>query len=226
LTVDPRQLRVKIVTPRLEKAFTDNVVDMICRRDLCKAIKGILNNRSPRHIRNGNLHYTPAAVLVPIFKMNDEYHLLFTKRALRVKYHQGHISFPGGVVDKTDRSPEEAALREADEEIGLLKDDVEILGPIDDSLTFVPPFIVHPFVGLIPHPYPFNINPKEVEKTIEVPLKFFALQISKDDSTPAEFERGIDYPEYRYHGELIWGTTASIVANFVGILIRRFSLLA
>ncbi len=60
-------------------------------------------------------------------------------------------------------------------------------------------------MGLIPHPYPFNINPKEVEKTIEVPLKFFALQISKDDSTPAEFERGIDYPEYRYHGELIWG---------------------
>jgi len=193
---------------------------MIYRRDLGKRIKGILNDRLPRHIENGNLYYTPAAVLVPIFKMNDEYHLLFTKRAPQVKYHRGHISFPGGVVDETDGSPEEAALREADEEIGLLKDDVEILGPIDDSLTFVPPFIIHPFVGLIPYPYPFDINPKEVEKTIEVPLKFFASQVSKDDPTPAEFEQGIGYPEYRYHGELIWGTTASIVANFLGILMR------
>jgi len=203
---------------KIRKAFTDNVVDMICGPDLCKTIKGILNNRSPRHIRNDNLHYTPAALLVPIFKMNGEYHLLFTKRAPKVRYHQGHISFPGGVVDETDRSPEEAALREADEEIGLLKDDVEILGPIDDSLTFVPPFIVHPFVGFIPHPYPFNINPKEVEKTIEVPLKFFASQVSKTASTPAEFERGIGYAEFRYYGELIWGTTASIVANFITIL--------
>jgi 8-oxo-dGTP pyrophosphatase MutT (NUDIX family) len=191
---------------------------MICGQDLCKTIKGILNNRSPRHIRNDNLHYTPAAVLVPIFKTNGEYHLLFTKRAPKVRYHQGHLSFPGGVVDETDRSPEEAALREADEEIGLLKDDVEILGPIDDSLTFVPPFIVHPFVGFIPHPYPFNINPKEVEKTIEVPLKFFASQVSKTDSTPAEFEPGTVYPEFRYYGELIWGTTASIVDNFLTIL--------
>jgi len=153
--------------------------------------------------------------------MNNQYHLLFTKRAPRVKYHQGHISFPGGVVDKTDQSPEEAALREADEEIGLSRDDVEILGPIDDSLTFVPPFLVHPFVGLIPHPYPFNINHEEVEKTIAVPLKFFASQVSKDDPTPQEFERGMGYPEYRYHGELIWGTTASIVANFIRILTRN-----
>jgi 8-oxo-dGTP pyrophosphatase MutT (NUDIX family) len=197
---------------------------MMCGRDLCKTIKGILNNRSPRHIQNENLHYTPAAVLVPIFRMNGEYHLLFTKRAQGVKYHQGHISFPGGVVDETDRSPEEAALREADEEIGLLKDDVEILGPIDNSLTFVPPFIVHPFVGLIPHPYPFTINPREVEEIIEVPLKFFASQVSKNDSTHAELERGIGYPEFRYHGELIWGTTASIVANFLTILMRSSSL--
>ncbi len=190
----------------------------MCGPDICKTIKGLLNNRSPRHIRNDNLHYTPAALLVPIFRMNDECHLLFTKRAPRVRYHQGHISFPGGVVDEADGSPEEAALREADEEIGLLKDDVEILGPIDDALTFVPPFLIHPFVGFIPHPYPFNINPREVEKTIEVPLKFFASRVLKTDPTPAEFERGIGYPEFRYNGELIWGTTASIVANFVTIL--------
>jgi len=72
------------------------MVDMICRRDLCKTIKGILNNRSPRHIQNGNLHYTPQPYWFPFSKMNGEYHLLFTKRAPRVKYHQGHISFPAG----------------------------------------------------------------------------------------------------------------------------------
>jgi 8-oxo-dGTP pyrophosphatase MutT (NUDIX family) len=121
---------------------------------------------------------------------------------------------------ETDPSPEEAALREAYEEIGLLKNDVEILGPIDDSLTYVPPFIVHPFVGLIPHPYPFNINPEEVEKTIVVPLTFFASEVSKDGTTAVEFEGGISYPEYQYRGEMIWGTTASIVANFLRILMR------
>jgi len=203
---------------KTRKAFTDNVFDRMRGRDLRKTIRDILNNRSPRHIRNDNSHYTPAAVLVPIFRMNGEVHLLFTKRAPKVRYHQGHISFPGGVIDETDGSPEEAALREAHEEIGLLKEDVEILGPLDDALTFVPPFIVHPFVGFIPHPYPFNINPGEVEKTIEVPLKFCASQVSKTGPTPAEYERGTGYPEFRYKGELIWGTTASIVANFVTIL--------
>ena len=191
---------------------------MICRQDFSKTIKDILSNRLPRHIQNDNLHYKPAAVLVPIFKMNDEYHFLFTKRASSVDYHRGHISFPGGVVDETDGSPEEAALREADEEIGLLKDDVEILGQIDDALTYAPPFIINPFVGLIPHPYPFNINPREVEETIEVPLKFFASRVSKDDATSLAFEGGMDFPDYRYNGERIWGTTASIVANFLRIL--------
>jgi 8-oxo-dGTP pyrophosphatase MutT (NUDIX family) len=204
----------------MKKAFTDELTGMVGTQDFSKTIKNILSSRYPRHIRNSDLHYTPSAVLVPIFKKGGEYHLLFTKRASSVKYHRGHVSFPGGVIIETDRSPEEAALREAHEEIGLVKQDVEILGPIDDSLTFVPPFIVHPVVGLIPHPYPFNINPREVEKTIEVPIGFFASQVSKDDITPAEFERGIGYPEYRYNGELIWGTTASIVANFLGILVE------
>lgn len=199
-------------------------VDMIYRKDFGTTIREILENRAVRHAENGNSHYTPAAVLVPIFKMNDEYHLLFTKRAPQVKYHQGHISFPGGVVDPADRSPMEAALREADEEIGLMKNDVDILGPIDDALTFVPPFIVHPFVGLIPHPYPLKINPEEVEKTIEVPLRFFTSQISKEGSIFGESEPGINYPEYRYQGELIWGTTASIVSNLIGILLRRSAL--
>ncbi len=197
---------------------------MVEGQDFSETIKNILMNRSPRRINNEDSEYTPAAVLVPVFKMDREYHLLFTKRAPRVKYHQGHMSFPGGVVDKKDQSPQEAALREAEEEIGLLKEDVAILGPIDDSMTFVPPFIVHPFVGLIPHPYPFNINPGEVEKIVAVPLMFFADQVSKDDLGRGEFLAGRGYPEYRYQGELIWGTTASIVANFLGILMRRSAL--
>ena len=109
-------------------------------------------------------------------------------------------------------------MREAHEEIGLLREDVEILGPIDDSMTVVPPFIVHPYVGLIPHPYDFDIDPKEVEKIIEAPLSLFISQESGNCRNGAEFEPDIYYPEYRHRGELIWGTTASIVANFVGIL--------
>jgi 8-oxo-dGTP pyrophosphatase MutT (NUDIX family) len=194
---------------------------MINNQDFASTLKAVLKNRSPRRLGDEYTHYAPAAVLVPIFRINGKYHLLFTKRAPRVKYHQGHISFPGGVVDRTDRSPEETALREADEEIGLLKTDVDILGPLDEALTFVPPFRVHPFVGLIPHPYTFDISPKEVEKIVDAPLDFFISLDSRGDMFDAEFEPGLYFPEYRYRGELIWGTTAGIVANFVAILKQR-----
>ncbi|MFC1885662.1 NUDIX hydrolase [Thermodesulfobacteriota bacterium] len=191
---------------------------MMCKTDFCETIRGILANRSLKHLQNGYHNYAPAAVLIPVFKKNGEYYVLFTKRAPRVKYHRGHVCFPGGVVDKNDSGFKDTALREANEEIGLLKQDVDILGQVDDSLTFSPPFIIHPFVGLIPHPYPFRINSKEVEKIFAVPLNFFVSHEGGAGLDATEYEPGFYFPEYRYSGELIWGTTASITANFVGIL--------
>ena len=112
-------------------------------------------------------------------------------------------------------------LRESYEEIGIHKKDVEILGPIDDALTFVPPFIVHPYVGRIPYPYHFNINTEEVEKIIEVPMDFFLLDNTGEDRDSFTDSSDLYYPEYHFRGELIWGTTASMVANLISILRKR-----
>jgi len=122
-------------------------------------------------------------------------------------------------VEKQDRNFEQTALRETEEEIGVLKEDVEILGPLDDSLTYVPPFVIHPYVGVIPYPYSFKINPDEVEKIIEVPLSHFAPHANPvDDWSGVDYDRDPHFPDFFYGGETIWGTTASITANFIGIL--------
>ena len=180
-------------------------------------LKKILNTREPYRLQGSGRR--ESAVLIPLYENSGEYYLIFTKRSSRVKYHQGHVSFPGGVVDKKDRSPEETAGREAFEEIGVLKEHVEILGPIDDSLTFVPPFAIHPFVGLVPYPYSFKLNPNEVEKIIEVPLKFFLPYADpSNDWAGINYKKDIEFPTFHYRGETIWGTTAAITANFIGIL--------
>ena len=122
-------------------------------------------------------------------------------------------------MDKEDGSFEETVLREANEEIGLLREDVTILGQIDDTLTVVSNFIVHPFVGLIPYPYPFRMNTEEVQRIIQVPLKIFLSDNPKYKGDYFEYEGVIhSTPTYTYKGDTIWGATARIMENFMGIL--------
>ena len=192
---------------------------MTKQQDFLEIMRDVLRVRSPRRIReqkDDNIH---AAVLVPLFNENGEYRLLFTKRTNTVENHKGQISFPGGAVDERDRTLEETALREAYEEIGLLKEDVDVLGRIDDMTTVVSNFIVHPFVGLIPYPYDFRINSEEVDRLIEVPFNVFLSGDPRYKRSRAEVE-GVTYPgpAYLYHGDLIWGATARILGNLIGIL--------
>jgi 8-oxo-dGTP pyrophosphatase MutT (NUDIX family) len=128
-------------------------------------------------------------------------------------------------VEAEDGSLEETALREAHEEVGLLSNDVEILGQLDDTTTVVSNFVVHPFVGLIPYPYDFKINAQEVDKLIEVPFKIFLSDDPKYKRYSAEFE-GVTYPTpaYLYKGDLIWGATARIIEGFMEILKRELDL--
>ncbi|NNG07593.1 MAG: CoA pyrophosphatase, partial [Desulfobacteraceae bacterium] len=128
------------------------------QRDLYEIIKEVLSSRSPKRIPDETSSYIHAAVLFPLFSANGEYGVLFTQRTQTVENHKGQISFPGGAVEAEDGSLEETALREAHEEVGLLSNDVEILGQLDDTTTVVSYFVVHPFVGVIPYPYDFRIN--------------------------------------------------------------------
>ena len=185
------------------------------QKDLPQAIKQILSARTPKRIPDEKCLYKHAGVLVPIFRQGGDYMILFTKRTNNLEHHKGQISFPGGSVDEEDNSVRDTALREAREEIGLLKEDVEILGRIDDTMTVVSDFIVHPFVGLIPYPYDFTINTDEVARLIKVPLKAFHPENSGKGAS-FEFE-GKNYrtPTYEYDGDVIWGATARIMEIFV-----------
>jgi len=157
---------------------------------------------------------TVAAVLLPLLFKEEELHVLFTKRTQTVKVHKGQISFPGGVRDPHDENLLATALREAQEEIGLKPEDVEILGALDPISTVTTGFQVYTFVGLIPYPYGFKPNGKEVAEILTVPLHFLgdskhwsrrAYQTS-DQTFVAYF---ISYENYR-----IWGATARILKIF------------
>src|SRR4030042_3446680 len=126
-----------------------------CEKDFVDQIGKILNSRERRVIEQPSL--ARAAVLVPLFKKGEHCHIVFTKRSDNVRYHKGEISFPGGVFDDRDLELQRTALRAAFEEIGLKGSDVQIIGVLDDIIT-VTQFIVTPFVGLFPSPYPFKVS--------------------------------------------------------------------
>jgi 8-oxo-dGTP pyrophosphatase MutT (NUDIX family) len=178
------------------------------------AIKKTLHARRPRTTGETYSHYLHSAVLIPIFIEKGEYKILFTERSHNVEHHKGQISFPGGVVDKKDKSLLETALRESYEEIGLLSEDVEILGQLDEQCTFTSHFVIHPFVGLIPYPYAFKINRDEVQSLIAIDVR--SLTGKKDRVTLDDLT--YHGTVYEYEGYTIWGATASITENLISII--------
>jgi 8-oxo-dGTP pyrophosphatase MutT (NUDIX family) len=158
---------------------------------------------------------TEAAVLVPLFGYPDDPGLVFTERRHDLKRHAGEISFPGGRQDHPDEPLLETALREADEEIGLAKASVEIVGALPPIGTFVTSFKVHPFVGLIESNLEFVPSPTEVETV----LAFSIDQLREGFAMRRLVRRGVPIrtPTYVINEHLIWGATARIL----GELLRR-----
>lgn len=182
-------------------------------------IRDLLNKRTPQRIEGQGSLLRRAAVLVPLFKAESEYRVLFTKRTDTVEAHKGQISFPGGRIEEEDGSPLETALRESDEEIGLARKDITVLGQMDDARTVSSNYIVHPFVGLIPYPYEFKTSAREVKELLEVPFQVFLSGDSCGETCPVIYE-GTTYqsPAYHYKGEVIWGATARIMRNLAEML--------
>ena len=162
-----------------------------------------------------------AAVLVPIYCKQGQPYLLFTKRTSKVKEHKGEISFPGGAYQKGDKTLVDTALRECAEEIGLMADEVEILGELDDMATVVSNYIVTPFVGLIPWPHQLKVDGEEVEEIIEVPIRSLLDRSCMHQET--DVLNGVENTLYFYHyqGRVIWGATARILNQFLDIFAQK-----
>jgi 8-oxo-dGTP pyrophosphatase MutT (NUDIX family) len=159
-------------------------------------------------------------VLVPLFLDHaEELHAVFTRRRTDLRRHAGEISFPGGRQDPQDTGLEETALREAEEEIGLPRAEVRLLGALAPTSTFVTNYVIHPFVGLIPTGLAWTLSEREVDEVLELPLA--ALREGK---TRTRLERrGISFETDAYviDGHLIWGATARILENALELMIPR-----
>jgi len=153
----------------------------------------------------------PAAVLVPIVDRPDPT-VILTLRPETMRKHPGQISFPGGRIDPGDDGPVEAALREAEEEIGLPPRAVEIIG-IADRYRTITGFEVTPVVGIVPPDLPLRPHPGEVAAMFEAPLHYL-LDPAHQHVRSAQW-RGQErhYYEIDYEGRRIWGATAAMIVN-------------
>ena len=172
--------------------------------DLETSLKSIVT-AEPEAVPSGD-GLRRAAVLAPFFFDGDDWRLLFTKRSDTVENHKGQVSFPGGSVEPTDRNLIETAVRETEEEIGLDRGKIEILGYLSPIVT-ITRFLVYPVVGLFDHPDRFTLSEQEVASILEIPVPQLIAEAKDQAHLPAVLYSH----RFNRDGEVIWGATARIV---------------
>jgi len=159
----------------------------------------------------------PAGVLLVVYPKDGEYCVLLNKRSQLVEYHKGEISFPGGSVDPEDGTLLATAIRETHEEMGILPDDIEYLGDLDDMPT-ISHFLINAFVATIPYPYDFKPSEFEVAEVLEVPISHLRREASVRWESRLRDGKVRTSPTYVYDGHVIFGATAMVLENFLDIL--------
>ncbi|MEW6083170.1 MAG: CoA pyrophosphatase [Chloroflexota bacterium] len=157
-----------------------------------------------------------AAVLVPLVWQGGQWHILFTRRTDRVESHKGQVSFPGGACDEGETTPEQTALREAEEEIGIHPNDVKVLGRLANLIT-ISFYRVTPVVGVVKWPAVFRVGEHEVARVFTIPLGWLANASNRwQFEIPGAKRSVIAY--HPYDGELLWGATARMTVDFLNVL--------
>lgn len=174
-------------------------------------LTAVLNSRTPEIIA-GNGH-KPAAVLIPIQERQDGDYLVLTQRGDQLPTHKGQIAFPGGRVDVGDKDIVHTALRESQEEIGIIPEQVKILGRLDE-FTAGYGLVVTPVVGVIPAHCEFRMDPRETAAVASVPIR--SLMERRNFVLDDRLSPG-GHPSYHFYvnGWDVWGVTARILVQFL-----------
>ncbi len=179
-------------------------------RDVIPTLRAELERHCAATIEPNGLRR--AAVLICMIWMEDEWHLLFSQRSMDLPVHGGQISFPGGALEPGETA-EDAAVRETEEEVGIPRSQIEIIGRLDDVETRSG-YIVSPLVGTAPAGSEYVLQPSEVVEVFEVPLS----ALFREDRPEVRFVKWKDrrYPVYSFRWESIdiWGLTAYMLKGF------------
>jgi 8-oxo-dGTP pyrophosphatase MutT (NUDIX family) len=197
-----------------------------------------LKDRSPSIL--GEESFSKYAILLPLVRKEDEIHVVFEVRSLKLRRQPGEICFPGGRIDDDDKNEKKAALRETTEELGIKVENISGVFPLDILLS---PFgmIIYPYAGIVDNFEKIQPNPSEVGEIFTVPLTFFLenepeiyyvdLKPEPEKNFPFDLIAGgknyrwqmkqMDEFFYLYENRVIWGLTAKILAHFVEILRRE-----
>ena len=162
--------------------------------------------------------YRRACVLIALVRDDGHWSILFSRRSPNLAAHSGQIAFPGGAVEEGE-ALEQAAIREAEEEVGIPAERVELIGRLDDLITNSG-FLVAPFVGIIHERIDYVLQEAEVDEVFEVPVDAL-LQPSQPEVRYVAF-RTRQYPAYfyRYEQYEIWGLTGRILKGFLDLVWR------
>jgi len=159
----------------------------------------------------------PAAVLVPLIDRGDGISVLLTQRTAHLTAHAGQISFPGGQIETSDRDEADAALRETEEEVGLTRDHVTVIGRLDTYVTGTG-FEITPLVGIVKVPFALIPDPFEVSEVFEVPLSFVLDPNNHRRMTRVFEQRTRVFFVLPYENRYIWGATAGMLVNLAEVL--------
>jgi 8-oxo-dGTP pyrophosphatase MutT (NUDIX family) len=169
------------------------------------------------------------AVLLLAYPRGSGPHVVFTERTHTLSNHRGQISLPGGSRDPDDPDLATTALRETYEELGIVPEDVDLLGRLDDVYVYVSNFLIAPYVGALDYEPTFMANPAEVARTIEVPLaRLRSPDMLREEEWNVRGElRRVQI--YQHGAHQIWGATARVIQEFLtspypSVLARRFAL--
>lgn len=209
---------------------------MLTTAEITNRLKSALPLDDDRNLRSSFFDEPAriAAVLIPLTRppnLGAPWHVVFTRRTNTVATHKGQVSFPGGAIEPGDEFPIGTALREAQEEIGIMPADVSILGSMESLIT-ISNYLVTPVIGEIPWNYSFRPHADEVERVFTIPLNWLAQEKNIEIKYRSIHFPTIAEPQTlrvvyfsEFDQEIVWGISAEITLRLLiklGLLPRRY----